>query len=432
MLKKLTEKIHRGKRYGRIGCAMAIITTCLAAAACGSSGDNTSSSSSPFVFLVSAPFSGATETFSQGLLGAMKIAASEVNSTGGILGHPIKLVAVNDNFDPTTAVSQFEGKIASGVKINAMFAGIEDQITEALVPLTTENRIITISGSSAPDLNDPSKYPYNFADLSPTVESIPPFVEMAKAKGWKKVALIYGNDATGQAVNAGYAAALNAVGVDVVSAAYDDSAVDMTPQLQKLQAADPDALVIDGNSYGTALYVLKDRAEMGWTSTPAFGDINSSVQAFSSLLPRTDLENFYVESIAGSLSTNPEALNDPAIVNLIARAKSSGMQSFLSQFGVVSLAEGFNAVQLVAYAARQANSIDPSAIAAALENLKSPSGKYPPWVLYYGSYGSYQYSRQNHFASVEPAFYAYVPPGPLDANGLQTPSGPAYFTVPGA
>lgn len=386
------------------------------------------SSKGPFNFLYSGDFTGPTQSYTQGEMDGLKIAASEINANGGILGRQVNIISVNDQDNPTTAVSLLEQKLSSGTKIDAMYPGGSSEVTQALLPITTQNKILTVDATSDTALNNPSKYPYHFGDSESVQQTIPPFVQMAQAKGWKKVAIIYGNDTTGQAVNSGYTSALKAVGIDVVSAAYDDSALDMTPQLETLKAANPNALVI--SSYGTpSIYVLKSRAQMGWTSTPAFGDLITSALPFALLMPASALTNFYVQASQTTLASNPDAQNDPAMQEMISDAKKMGDQSALAGVGANLLGVGYNALELIAYAAKQANTTDPQKIVQALENLHQPSGPYPPWVVYFGKYGGFHFSGTDHFPTVNSANFAYVPPGKNNADGLVVPGGPAYFTA---
>jgi branched-chain amino acid transport system substrate-binding protein len=382
----------------------------------------------PFTFLYSGDFTGPTQTYTQAELAGLKIAAAEINAKGGILGRQINIITDNDQSDPTTAVNLLEQKLSSGTKIDAMYPGGTSEVSQALLPITTQNKILTIDATSDPTLNDPAKYPYHFGDSESVAQTIPPFVQMAQAKGWKKVAIIYGNDTTGQAVNSGYTAALKAVGIDVVSEAYSDTALSMTPQLEALKAANPDALLI--SSYGTpSIYVLKSRAEMGWTSTPAFGDLITSALPFTELMPASALVNFFVQGSETTLAANPDTQSDTYLQQMISDAKTMGYSSILAGVGSALLAVGFNVLVLINYAAEQANSTDTAAIVTALQNLKQPTGPYPPWVVYYGKYGGFNFSATNHFPTVNPANFTYIPPGKNNTEGLTVPGGAAYFTA---
>jgi len=381
-------------------------------------------SQGPYNFLYSGDFTGPTQTYTLAEVAGLKIAAAEINANGGILGRHVDIITDNDQNNPTTAVNLLEQKLSSGTKIDAMYPGGSSEVTQALLPITTRSKILTVDATSDTSLNDPAKYPYHFGDSESVAETIPPFVQLAQSKGWKKVAIIYGNDTTGQAVVAGYSAGLKAAGIATVSAAYDDTSLDMTPQLQTLKSANPNALVI--SSYGTpSIYVLKSRAQMGWTTTPAYGDLITSALPFKALMPAAALANFFVQASETTLASNPDAQNDPALQKMISDAKAMGDSAMLTGVGAGLLGVGFNALALINYAATQANSTSGPDIAKALENLKQPTGPYPPWVVYYGKYGGFNYTAQNHFPTVNVANFTYIPPGSNNADGLLVPGGSA-------
>ncbi len=405
------------------GCGSSGKSSSSATTARGGSGGTTSGASGgTYTFLYSGDFTGPTQTYTQAEVAGLKVAASELNAEGGIMGKQISIVTVNDQNNPTTAVSLLQQKLSSGTKIDAMYPGGSSEVTQALLPITTRNKILTIDATSDTALNNPSKYPYHFGDSESVAQTIPPFVQLAQSKGWKKVAIIYGNDTTGQAVDSGYNAALKAVGINTVSASYQDSALDMTPQLQTLQAAHPDALVI--SSYGTpSIYILKSRAQMGWTSTPAYGDLITSALPVAVLLPPTALTNYFMQASETTLASNPDVQADPTMQKLISDAKSMGYSSILSGVGVGVIAVGYNVLPLIKAAAEQSHSTDGPTMANALQHLQQPAGAYPPWVVYFGKYGGFDYTPHNHFPTVNVANFTYVPPGKNNANGLLVPGG---------
>ena len=89
--------------------ATAVVMTALAAGCSSSSGSSSSSSNkTPIVIGASlsltGDFSADGEAFDKGY----KLWQSEVNSKGGILGRPVKLVILNDNSSPTQVVTNYQ------------------------------------------------------------------------------------------------------------------------------------------------------------------------------------------------------------------------------------------------------------------------------------------------------------------------------------
>jgi hypothetical protein len=86
--------------------------------------------------------------------------------------------------------------------------------------------------------------------------------------------------------------------------------------------------------------------------------------------------------------------------------------------GAGLLAVGFNVLALIDYAANQARTTTGTAVADALQHLTQPAGPYPPWLVYFGKYGGFNYTPQNHFPTVNAANFAYIPPGKNNSDGL--------------
>lgn len=105
---------------GRPGRWLMTLASCVLAAgalaACGASSGSSSSSSAksssgtsgsktPFVVGTVQPLSGTYAAAGLDIEHALKSEATIINAKGGILGHPIKVVAVDDASDPQKAIS---------------------------------------------------------------------------------------------------------------------------------------------------------------------------------------------------------------------------------------------------------------------------------------------------------------------------------------
>jgi branched-chain amino acid transport system substrate-binding protein len=366
-------------------------------------------------------FTGPAKSYGQGESLGLQIAADELNKTGGILGHKVEIKMVNDQSNPTQGVSGLQQLLSSGVTPNLFWAGSSSTVTQAELPTLMSGKIISFDATSASNLNDPSMYPYYFATNQTVASSIPAFVTAAKQQGWSKVAMIYGNDVSGQASEKAYATALAAANIKLVSASYSDTALNMTPQLESLRSQNPSGLIVSG--FGTAaIYVVKSRAQIGW-NIPTYADFLASFQLYPMSLPASSLQNFKVEVQRSFLSGDPLA-QDPVLQTMIADAKAaSGGADVLKNTGASLLAPTYSALMMVNYAATQANSIAPDDLKNALEHLKTPPSPVP-WVWYGDSdqIGNFNYSATNHYGTAEGTAFSYVAAGVYNADGLFQPS----------
>ena len=407
--------------------AMAFVSGCSSsgssssASAGGGSSSPAAAAKSPFVVVESLDFSGPGKAYGAGESLGLQVAANELNKSGGILGHKVVIKEVNDESDPTQGVSGLQQLLSSGVTPNMVWAGSNSTVTQAELPVLMSHKIISFDATSASNLNDPSTYPYYFATNQTVTSSVPAFVTIAKQHGWTKVAMIYGNDVSGQASEQAYQSALSAANIKLVSTSYSDTALSMTPELDSLRSQSPDALIVSG--FGTAaIYVVKSRAQIGW-NLPTYADFLASFQLYPLSLPAASLQNFKVEVQRSFISTDPLA-SDPVLQTMITETKATtGGPAVLQSTGASLVAPTYSALMMVNYAAKQANSIDTAALKSALEHLKAPTPPVP-WVWYGSSdqIGNFSYTAANHYGTAYDNAFSYVAAGVYNADGLFQPS----------
>jgi branched-chain amino acid transport system substrate-binding protein len=376
--------------------------------------------SNPYVYLFSADFTGSIQAFTAGEVQGLNAAVTDINAKGGIQGREVQLQTQNDQNDPTQAVNLLQQRLSSGKKPDAMYSGGSSAVTQAMLPILTQNKIISTDATSSDALNDPVKYPYHFGDSTLASQPLPAFIDAFKQKGYKKIAMIFANNATGQSTEASFSKGIKAAGMDFTSASYAETALDMTPQLQQLKASNPDALIF--SAFGTpGLYILKNRAQLGW-NLPTYADQLAASFPFTKNLKPEELTNVFVQTsaayVAGGIASNWPLLQH---VTDLVKSQPDGPKT-LQNIGVALAGVGYNALILLKIATDQAGSTDPDKVKAALENLKQPSPPMP-WLTYGpdGQFGSYNFSPTNHFPTVQTSAFSYVPPGSYDENGLYKP-----------
>lgn len=401
-------------RSPRILTAMAVGTIVATAAACGS-GSADSAGTGPYVFYVSIDTSGPTAVLSGGLLGGARAAVDDINAKGGIGGRKIKLEVSNDQNNPTKAVSELQRRLAKG-QPDLVYPGGSSAVSMSLLPILTRDKVLSVGATSSTQLNDPDKFPYHFGVTPPSSAYVPTFVELAKAKGYKKVAMVYSDDATGQSSFKQYEGPLKQAGIELVSATYDATALDMTPQLQQLRAQNPDALIVNG--YGTSvLYLLRGRAQIGWT-VPAYGDQTASPSPISGKVTAAQVKDYHVIWQSSSLAGQRQ---HPGLARVIQTFKSSDQAKYLTQTGLSLFTTTYDLLHFVAYVAGQEKTTDGQKLAKAFEGFKTPPN--PPWVGKGpdGEVTRYEYTPADHFPRTSAGSFRYVEPGAYDGDGLYVP-----------
>ncbi|MFP3821620.1 ABC transporter substrate-binding protein, partial [Bacillus sp. SIMBA_008] len=87
---------------------------------------------------------------------------------GGILDREVEITHLEDNADPTVAVTKLREYIATEGKPDLVMNSGPSTITEAMLPILTQNKIVSFNIGPTTGSGDPSVNPYSF-DLSASV-----------------------------------------------------------------------------------------------------------------------------------------------------------------------------------------------------------------------------------------------------------------------
>ncbi|MBI2297779.1 MAG: amino acid ABC transporter substrate-binding protein [Armatimonadetes bacterium] len=191
----------------------------------------------------------------QGALNAARLFEQWVNSTGGLRltpdggGRPVQILSADDQSNTTVATQLFE-RMVTVDRADFMFAGYSSGTTLAQAPLAEQHGALTFAwGASADEIwgggnhfvvgviTPASQYNLALLDALTTVDPRP-----------QRLALLYQDDSFARAVVQGTVAAAPARGMQIVyQAQYPTTPTDLTPFLQAAQAANPDALFVEGH-----------------------------------------------------------------------------------------------------------------------------------------------------------------------------------------
>jgi branched-chain amino acid transport system substrate-binding protein len=345
----------------------------------------------PFLILtvLSVGAAGATGEQAVTAENGMKAAVNVVNANGGANGHPVKLEVLDDTGNTTTGVGLLQQRLQSGTKPNAIVPGSNSTEGVAYVPIATQAGIVSIGTPSASQLNDPSKYPYNFLAPPPQQEYVKQEFAAAKAEGAKKVAVLSSTSAFGTA----WAKVVKDIsatpdGLPATFETYNDTDLDMTAQLQRLQATNPDILFLQG--FGEAVgHALDSRVKLGW-NIPVYCESTCGVTPLvtSTLVGTPQAQGLKIQVPKINVYTPPDQATQ-AQKDYLAALKALGpITGIQTQYSFQ-----YDSVVILATAATQSKSSDPKAIAKQIESLQQPST--PMWV----TLGAYHYSPTSHAAA---------------------------------
>src|SRR6185437_13919665 len=109
-------------------------------------------------------------------------------------------------------------------------------------------------------------------NISTMIQTIAAYL---KSKGYQKVGFFYQNNAVGTASEAQVGPAFQAADLQELKVSYPATAVDVTPQMQQMQALHPDAVLATAQSGPWIGYVLKAKAALNF-NVPFVGDATFS------------------------------------------------------------------------------------------------------------------------------------------------------------
>lgn len=333
---------------------------------------------------------------------AAKAGAEWVNNNGGMADRKVTVEVIDDQGDPTVAVTKLREKIAEGKPDLVLNSG-PSTVADATMPILTQNRILSFNIAPTASSADPATSPLNF-DLSPSpadqVKSFAPYFEQ---RGYRSVGIMHGSSSYGETFGATSEAVLEEAGMDVVAnEEYDIAALDMTAQLSAIRAEDPDVVVLD--AYGAPLgYVLKGIQKLGW-DVPVVGNTSVSATTLVSTPPPSGvLDTPAVENLAMQVLRSAKYDPDAKLTNeAVATMKSLGdIKSTLF------VAYNYDALVLAQAAVEDAGSTDAEKVAEALTEPEVQK------VAKTAIVSRYNFTTKSHAPNSEDAEFIFIPPAKL-------------------
>jgi branched-chain amino acid transport system substrate-binding protein len=364
------------------------------------------------VVLVVSPLSGSLSSIGQGVVKGIQAAASVVNKQGGILGRKVKVETLDDSGDPSTAASLVSQRLSSGVKPDLVVPGVNSAEGVAIVPITTAAGVLSLGTPNASSFNNPKKYPYEFPTAPNDLLPAEQLMQYFKSKGVKKLAVLSSSDASGASTLAATEQAAATAHITLTSATYNDTDLDVTGQLQQLQATRSQALYFEG--VGTPVGVfLQDRSNLGW-NLPTVCDLDSSVTPImsSTVVGTPEVDNVRMQILRLQLYT-PPAMRSVALRDFFNSLSALGRITV----PITVYSFGYDTVILAALAAQQAKSTSAAAMAKALVHLKAPATPY--WVTLKG----YGYTVTDHQPATSLSSWTEIAPAHL-TDGQYNPNAP--------
>jgi branched-chain amino acid transport system substrate-binding protein len=308
---------------------------------------------------VAVPLSGWQADGGQTVVGGARLAAEQLNKSGGLLGYRVNVVPIDDEADSDVA-AQVAQTVAQAVESGAKVLGVIGHYNsgQSAVALQTykDLPIIVITPTASDPSLTHSGYS-NFFRVNATDAAQGPYDAnyLVNVLGAKRVAVIYAQNDYGAALKEQVVAALDNLGAPAVAVVGIEEAAPTYKQIMpSLLEATPDAVFLAG--YETEGYVVvPELREAGYAGTIMCSDGCLPYDFIDVSGPAA--EGVYVSAIAA----DSKAVADQAWTQAYRKleTRNPGTHS----------AVGYSALMVMAEGVKKAKSLDATAIEAALHQL---------------------------------------------------------------
>jgi branched-chain amino acid transport system substrate-binding protein len=194
----------------------------------------------------------------------------ELDAAGGLAGpdgrkRPVKIIIHDDQSKADETVKAVK-KLVADDKVHVVIASSQSPTSLAVVPIVTEAKVPLISMASSHAIVTPVKDRYwVFKTPQSNIHVAVHQVNYLKAKGIKKIASLYVNDAFGEDSRRGLAEMIKGTGIEIIyEDKFEHADKDMTPQLTKVRAIGAQALMAHAIPPSASI-VTKNFRDLGLT-----------------------------------------------------------------------------------------------------------------------------------------------------------------------
>jgi branched-chain amino acid transport system substrate-binding protein len=295
---------------------------------------------------------GVSKPYSEPATEGVVFGAQEINRRGGVLGRQIELLIEDDQSRPD---------ISAALARKLVDQGVAFIISVSLSPATQQQQTVTMEAKT------PQMTPMNSADYLTTQLDNPWFWQTgplgsvqgatllahARSKNFKRVALITDNTDLGQAIAKAFKSALEKAGIQIVAEeVVTRGATTATPQMQKIRAANPEAMFLAGVLTAENVLIFRAHKELGM-KFPIHSSYNLSVPIYETVAKGL---------INGITFVDAYDPDKPEVKAFVAAYKKGTGKDPQNLHGY-----GYDGIMLIADAIRRAGSTDKEKIREAMQ-----------------------------------------------------------------
>ncbi len=211
----------------------------------------------------SAHLSGPLGPFLVPVIAGQKMAIDEINGKGGIQGRPVRLITLDDAYDPKKCVDNVNTLIDKE-KVLALYGLASTANVAAVLPILAEKKVPLVSVYTGSPALRVKQHPYFFTTMASYRDEVVQMVRNLVTLQKPQIGLVYQNAAFGQLMKPVVEEVAKELGATIVAAApLEVNGSDAVAAAQTLAAARPQALLFMAFGPSMIAFVKAARAYVG-------------------------------------------------------------------------------------------------------------------------------------------------------------------------
>lgn len=313
------------------------------------------------------PATGPAAYDGQSVINGAKLAESQINAAGGVLGKQLEIVLQDGKADPAESLGAAE-KLLDRDKVKVLIGAWASSATLAIMPLVQRYEVPLIVETATAEKITEAGNPWVFRISSNSkidADVLKPY--LVEKLGLHKVAFMAANNDFGRAVVSNWTRVLNPQGATIVATEYHKPGeTNFSPTLTKIKNSGADSIVITSD-VTTVSNIIKQSYELGLKDLKRFVTNGNPAEAIIELAGKEASEGMLVQNYWVPYA--PPAGQEDASKAFV----NAYRQKFEGRAADKYATSGYDAVLVAVDAIKRANSDDPAKIRDALKATKLPS-----------------------------------------------------------
>ena len=313
------------------------------------------------------PVTGPAAYDGQSVINGARMAESEVNAAGGVLGKKIEVVLQDGKNDPAESLNAAE-KLLGRDQVKVLIGAWGSSSTLAVMPLVQRYEVPLIVETSTAEKITEAGNPWVFRTSSNSkidADALQP--HLVKMLGLKKVAFMAANNDFGRAVVNNWTRVLTPQGATVVATEYHKPGeTNFAPTLTRIKNLGADSIVITSD-VTTLSNIVKQSYEQGLKDLKRVATSGNPAEAIMQLTGKEAAEGLLVQNYW--LPYAPPPGQEQASAKFLDAYKQRYPERIADKYAT----SGYDALMLAVAAIKAANGTEPAKIRDALKTIKMPA-----------------------------------------------------------